>query len=239
MFWITPRRNWTQGDPPASPCPFPGLHQARREPLGGVRQTFCPCSALGRRGSACYRRSRPDHQHEEADASEANNASRVGLFVEMGGQIVGANSLRCLLTAFHANDRQRDFPDQDLAQKFLDGEVTEIIAAHPPRPGSQRACSTSYLRSGAAVPGSIAKFTGMRRAASLLSAVLFYSSTRSIPRGREQPPLSDVAAPNNYRRVRPASRPIQPSVTCALQPCRQLLAMVRDPSQLGSRCAES
>ena len=63
-------------------------------------------------------RSRPDHQHEEADASEANNASRVGLFVEIGGQIVGANSLRCLLTAFHANDRQRDFPDQDLAQKF-------------------------------------------------------------------------------------------------------------------------
>jgi hypothetical protein len=85
-------------------------------------------------------RSRPDHQHEEADASEANNASRVGLFVEMGGQIVGANSLRCLLTAFHANDRQRDFPDQDLAQKFLDGEVTEIIAAHPlDRDRSERA----------------------------------------------------------------------------------------------------
>ena len=85
-------------------------------------------------------RSRPDHQHEEADASEANNASRVGLFVEIGGQIVGANSLRCLLTAFHANDRQRDFPDQDLAQKFLDGEVTEIIAAHPlDRDRSERA----------------------------------------------------------------------------------------------------
>ena len=130
-------------------------------------------------------RSRPDHQHEEADASEANNASRVGLFVEIGGQIVGANSLRCLLTAFHANDRQRDFPDQDLAQKFLDGEVTEIIAAHPLDrdrsepviPGEARGTLLA-IRSGA-VPGSLAKFTGMRRAASLLSTVLFYSSTRS------------------------------------------------------------
>ena len=105
------------------------------------------------------------------------------MFVEIGGQIVGANSLRCLLTAFHANDRQRDFPDQDLAQKFLDGEVTEIIAAHPLDrdrsepviPGEARGTLLA-IRSGA-VPGSLAKFTGMRRAASLLSAVLFYSST--------------------------------------------------------------
>jgi hypothetical protein len=68
------------------------------------------------------------------------------LFVEIGGQIVGANSLRCLLTAFHANDQQRDFPDQDLAQKFLDGEVTEIIAAPPlDRDRSEPAgYSTSY-----------------------------------------------------------------------------------------------
>ena len=77
------------------------------------------------------------------------------------------------------------FPDQDLAQKFLDGEVTEIIAAHPLDrdrsepviPGEARGTLLA-IRSGA-VPGSLAKFTGMRRAASLLSAVLFYSSTRS------------------------------------------------------------
>ena len=181
MFWITPRRDWTQGDPPASPCPFPRSAPSPTRTTGRCPTNFLSlfCLLLAGGAAPVSRRSRPDHQHEEADASEANNASRVGLFVEIGGQIVGANSLRCLLTAFHANDRQRDFPDQDLAQKFLDGEVTEIIAAHPPRPGSQRACSTSYLRSGAAVPGSLAKFTGMRRAASLLSAVLFYSSTRS------------------------------------------------------------
>ena len=53
------------------------------------------------------------------------------LFVEIRGQIVDRDSLGAFLTRLHPYDRQRDFASENLAKKFLDCEMAEVITAYP------------------------------------------------------------------------------------------------------------